>query len=379
MGRQSCYLILSIALICTTYADLGFPIESTSVPEGATAFFVFTDFGENKFFTAGPPEVFCEAFLNMDVNPASLNVDFEWYLNGIKILSDKALFTLSPSDDVAEFEVVALNDAVDDDFERVHVGVHCHDSEELTPFNTVHMVNCDFELVILDSGVTDDPHFFQLVRGTDESGKTVRENICYDLIGAADDIYELLTDSILKSSVSCKLRDDYYMGQIRIETPTNVFLADTEYVSIKGKFRRSWNDIQKFEEGMNPLFSVESMENTVVVAYKEGGRKMAVRIEREVQAERGKNYLNLFIEETTESAGVIFDKNHGGLFGVAANNEYHFTRPVQENGNMAEVLINNRKVEAYYQTSSTAKAKCYLLNLEDVITPYSKIKFMRPF
>lgn len=169
------------------------------------------------------------------------------------------------------------------------------------------------------------------------------------------------------------------MSQVRVETPLDVFIADTEYVSIKGKFQRSWNDIQKYEKGSDPLISVELMDNAVLVSYKEEGRKMAIRVERKIQQQRGKSYLNFFIEETRESAGVIFDKNHGGLFGVAANNQYNFTQPVQENGNMAEVVINKKKVNAYYQASPTAKANCYLLNLEDVIAPYSKSKFMRPF
>lgn len=169
------------------------------------------------------------------------------------------------------------------------------------------------------------------------------------------------------------------MGEIRIKTPFDLFIATTDTISLEGHFTRSWNDIQKYEMGQNPLISVESIDGKVQVVYKENNRKIAIRVERVMQEERGKNYLNFFIEETSQKGDVVFDKYHGGLFGVAANNNYTFISPVQEEGGMANVILNGRKVNAFRQNSPTTNVECYLLNIDDVVAPYTKNKFMKSF
>lgn len=198
MRKQICYLILVIAfLVASTYAGIGFPIESSSVPEGSTIDIGFGDFGDNRYFPNGVSPIFCEVFINEDVTTAILNVDYTWSLFGSQIQTTREIFQLSTENDFVLFTVEALNDNIIDDMERVFLSVQCYDSSNFIPTNAIVMENCNFDLRIVDSGVSDDPHFFQLVKGTNENGEKIFESICYDLYGAANDVFELLTDSVL--------------------------------------------------------------------------------------------------------------------------------------------------------------------------------------
>lgn len=181
----------------------------------------------------------------------------------------------------------------------------------------------------------------------------------------------------LDLTVLCELRDDYYIGQIRIKTPLGVFMANTDTISIEGRFTRSWNDISRFERGTDPSLSVELLKEYAIVEMNGKGRRMAVRIDRVMQDKRGKNYLNFYIEETSKAGGVIFDKNHGGLFGVVANNDYKFRKPVQSDERISSVSVNGVPSTAFSQTSPVTNRKCFLMNLEDVIAPYSKGNFLK--
>lgn len=163
---------------------------------------------------------------------------------------------------------------------------------------------------------------------------------------------------------------------MKIKTPLGTLNADTSYVGFEGQFQRSWNDIEKFQKGTDDFVAVELINEAVSISYMKNNRKIAVRVERVLQPGRGKSYLNFFVEETSDQ-GVVFDKHHGGLFGFAANNKYQFSMPVQRDGKMVDVSINNRKVNAFHQKSPIGKSKCYLLNLEDIVAPFSKSKFMK--
>jgi len=372
-------VLVAASLIGYISADLGFPSITSSIQEGSSSSFTFGQFGPDDSLKPGET-VYCQAKIDAQ-STATLGDDYTWSLDGgANIVGDKVSFQLRDAVDggpeSVEFTVQTKPDFVFDDGEIVHVHAVCYTTPEPSPFSAIFINNCNYKLIIGDTTIAEDPHFIQNVIGKNENGETVTDNICYDLTGTAGDVFELLTDDLLDVSVYCQLRDDYYMGQIRIKTPIGLFKADTNYVSFEGQFQRGWNDVEKFEMGRDPMIAVELINEAATLSYMKNNRKMAVRVERVYQSGRGKSYLNFFVEETSDQ-GVVFDRHHGGLFGYAANNKYQFSLPVQKDGKMVDVSINNRKVNAYHQSSPVGNSKCYLLNLDDVIAPHTKSKFMK--
>lgn len=284
-------------------------------------------------------------------------------------------------DQSSEIKIKYLEDGLDEKcrIEKIHLSAACFKiiDEAAQEYESITVQPCDLITAVKDitEAACDDPHFVQKVRGTDEHGKNVSENICYELTGQAGDVFEVLTDKKLGVSVQAQLRDDYYFGAARIETPEGVITATSSEISYIGHFKRSWMDIQRHTYGTDPAVIIELHKTLNIHVHGTNGRKLGVKIERLVQ-EYGKSYLNVYVSETTN--GKLLDKHHGGLFGFTANNKYQFVRPVQEMESAAHVKINSRPVKAFKKPNVLA-GECYNLILEDIIFPHPKEKFQKFF
>jgi len=348
-----------------TGVKIGFAIQSITVNEGSSAGI--------DFVAQNAPQgshYYCTLKL-LNTGSATYLADFTHTLP-----STVHEFELTEANQYGfSFVFEALQDNIMDPLEDVDYHGYCYADPDRTII--VETERCNFKALIANQDLTDDPHFFQNVLGMDEEKRVVSENICYDLVGTAGDVYEILTDKVLDLSVLCELRDDYYIGQVKIKTPLGVFLANTDTISVEGRFTRTWNDLSRFERGTDPSLSVELLKDYVLVEMNGKGRRMAVRIDRVLQDKRGKGYLNFYIEETAKNGGVIFDRHHGGLFGIVANNKYEFVKPVQSDEKISTVNVNGRQATAFSQTSPVTNRKCFLMNLEDVISPYVKTDFLK--
>lgn len=279
----------------------------------------------------------------------------------------------------AKISLKYLDDGIEENcHEKIHLSMTCFKIiDKLNDkYEAITVQPCDIITKIKDiSSACDDPHFVQKVRGTNEHGKNVSENICYELTGQAGDVFEILTDKKLGVSVQAQMRDDYYFGAARIETPEGVITATSTEISYLGHFKRSWVDVQRHTYGSDPTVIIELHKTLNVHIHGANGRKLGVKIERLVQG-YGKSYLNVYVSETTN--GRLLDKHHGGLFGFTANNKYQFVRPVQEMESAAHVKINSRPVKAFRKSNSLA-GECFSLVLEDIIFPHPKEKFQKFF
>lgn len=168
-----------------TDVKIGFPIQRKSVNEGATT--------DVEFVADNAPQgetYYCTIKL-LTTGSATFNVDFTHSFSG-----STYNFVLNGANNYfASFELQALQDNVVDPLEDLDYHGYCYSDPARTI--QVETERCNFKAVIANQDLTEDPHFFQNVMGVDEENKTVSENICYDLVGTAGDVYEILTDKIL--------------------------------------------------------------------------------------------------------------------------------------------------------------------------------------
>ncbi|CAD5120597.1 DgyrCDS9159 [Dimorphilus gyrociliatus] len=286
--------------------------------------------------------------------------------------------TLTPGSPVVTFTINYIQDNISDRpdcreniyFHAACVRIVNNNEDQIT------VDPCDHISQVKDlAKMCDDPHIIQRVSGLNENGLETQENICYDLFGKAGDVFELITDEKLDVSVMCKLRDDFYIGAIRIHTPLGVIYATSEEISCLGHFKRSWKDVQRVTLGSDPSLLME-LDKTLTVHVHGSSRKIAIQVQRTVQ-EYGKSYLNVLVSETSQP-GQLLDQHHGGLFGFTANNKYEFMKPVQDDINAASVKVNGRVVKAF-KKASMGTQNCYTLTLDDIVYPHTTAKFRKYF
>lgn len=197
--KVSVIVLVSVCLIGHISADLGFPILSSSIQEGASSSFSFGQFGPDDSLQPGIT-IYCRAKIEQQ-STATLNTDFIWSVDGTTINNNWVDFQLKDSSDGGPEEVVfkvqSIDDNLSDDGEQVHVHVNCYTDPSNILFSTIFINNCNYKLSITDTESGEDPHFMQNVLGKNENNETVIESICYDLTGTAGDVFELLTDDRL--------------------------------------------------------------------------------------------------------------------------------------------------------------------------------------
>lgn len=200
MEGNTPFLVLVLAFFLSPVtSDIGFPIQSGSVKEQSSIAIEFGQFGNDNSL-APDKTIYCRAKID-DTSNAVFGADYTWSHNGNEIITETYDFQLKHSSiggpEFITLKVNAILDVILDDAEILNIHVNCFDGPEMTIFQSIVMNNCLYKLTISNTKIVDDPHFFQSVLGLNEHGKEIRENICYDLVGIAGDVYELLTDDSL--------------------------------------------------------------------------------------------------------------------------------------------------------------------------------------
>lgn len=208
-----------------------------------------------------------------------------------------------------------------------------------------------------------DPFIIQTVRGEDSMGRSSYYDICYDFQSRMGERLEFLSDLILGFSAVCEFRDNYHIERIFVKTRQGtIVITRNKFISVNGE-SFSWSDLNEQIIGHDPLVIVQSDGEKITIKTTSGDRKLALDIVR-VNDDITTSHLNIIIQQTT--SGIDLDKFNGGIFGIAANNNYKFIRPVQgDDGTI--VIVNNEVITSSLKTLKNSKKKCISLALDDLV------------
>ncbi|CAD5121538.1 unnamed protein product [Dimorphilus gyrociliatus] len=208
-----------------------------------------------------------------------------------------------------------------------------------------------------------DPFIMQTVRGEDENGRSSYENICYEFKSEMGERLEFLNDLLLGFSAVCEFRDSYHIERIFVKTRLGTIVISVRNIILTSGMISTWEDLIEQKLGLDPFVVIQTYGDRVSIKAKSGERKLVVDIER-INDSVVKSHLNLIIQQT--SKGNELDKFNGGIFGIAANNNYKFLRPVQgDEGTI--VIVNDQVVSATLKKYNKSESKCFSLSLDDIV------------
>lgn len=208
-----------------------------------------------------------------------------------------------------------------------------------------------------------DAFIVQTVRGEDGLGRSTFYDICYNFQSRMGERLEFLSDLILGFSAVCEFRDNHHIERIFIKTRLGTIIITFNKIILVNGESFSWSDLNEQRIGYDPLVIVHSNGEKISIKVTSGERKLALNIVKidDITA----SHLNLIIQKTS-SFGTELDKFNGGIFGLAANNNYKFIRPVQGDDGII-VVVNNEVVTSGLKELKSSSSKCISLALDDLV------------
>lgn len=180
--------------------------------------------------------------------------------------------------------------------------------------------------------------------------------LCYDVTGLANQKVFLIHDFNSNVQVYGVFRDDYYFGQILLNSPFANFSFNSNDEWISNKQINLSNEIRiKFKSRKSVEVDLTGKGNRMKLEIKKGINSLNV------------NHLDLNLLKTTNK------KNYGGLFGFVENTEFEIFEQVQNsNFGTMKKLGKVFSVEKKYRKGNN----CWLMSFNDVIYPYQRQHFI---
>ncbi|CAD5115700.1 DgyrCDS4647 [Dimorphilus gyrociliatus] len=170
--------------------------------------------------------------------------------------------------------------------------------------------NTLFSREIIDTTVgpsCQDPRVVQRIRGSNERDDVIEEDICYNFYGLGGEIYEILSDKLLKDE----------QGIIKISV---------DQLSIFGVKNLQWGGEWELKIRKGIHYSIK-MDKNLYIKMNKGERILSIQI-RIIHQNAWNDYLDIVIENTGMNRKT-FDEFHQGILGSVWNKSYKFIKKTE--------------------------------------------------
>lgn len=206
---------------------------------------------------------------------------------------------------------------------------------------------------IKGAGASGDPHFSQFVY--DKKSKS-RKMICYDVVGKANQLINILSFEKEKIKISGKLQDDYYMHLIKVNVFNKTVKVTVDGIYLNNNLIGFWNKTlgDKIVFGNFEL----SMHEKSIHLRKLIGKVLSIVITRSSNM-LDRNHLNVFFKYSNYQYREL-----GGMIGDIGKQSFEILQNIQEN-NSVFVILNGKLVQG--KTVVRENEECILLDTKSLL------------
>ncbi|CAD5126908.1 DgyrCDS14924 [Dimorphilus gyrociliatus] len=219
------------------------------------------------------------------------------------------------------------------------------------------------------ASATGDPHFAQNV--VDQSTMSTKQ-ICYDVTGKMGDYIYIASFSNSGIKVFGQLKDDYYMHQIVIQSPSANVTVALDDILFGHKHNIEWNEnIKEMTFQTNELKCEIVNDKKFLCTELKSSFQIAV--------EKSKHFLG---EMHLDVGFGLLPKNYiemGGLIGDIGKKEFQFFSPVQVDQNILTSEIVAVQVDKNLLKGNVVKRNgqaCWLLDTNEILKPMKMTNYM---